>query len=908
MKEKAIPKKVKGTVLFTVVAVMMVLIVFLMGTLALAATANNRAMNSYNSAQTQATARAGVEAVIAAMQNDQAVANAVAGVKASNPSLAISGITFDDPALGRITDAKVEYAGTRTQVDTKGSSDPTDADYNANYGKLVSKDVIKISVTAEQGNATNTVSAYIVKDPSPATVNDGNSNGFVSTGGASMENHTSVFGGTYLGFDEAYKDPTYVPPTVPKFSLRNGETIETDLQVNGNFEINTSASLNLVMKEPGTGMTVWGNVDFWHSLNLKSVNATSTIFNNGNFSYTDVPYLYVDKTLTFHDNASIGQNNIPFNIYCGDMDTTSNNVYLYADVYCYDPAGTSTFNGGTSALYEWSAKVLDKDGNAGAAHTSGNYYTKGNLEINTTWSFAGDVVVEGTMKVNGNTTINGDLTVGDSLTISGGSLTVNGTLRCDSISGSYTAGDTQSLRTGTPQLKSDYEEVQEDCIFVKDYNLNNTGNKSGWMYPDYSAWVEEIDLNNNPDFCQDGWMQSTDSTTHTYTWFCNNHGGAKTGTIKTYSVYKNKTTGAVVSQSEATELVDASGNVVPMPVIFPAEYEKDVILGKKLLDGTAVQAGDPEPDSKIIKTVQDILNGKSDPYATQYKVPGTADDGSILPSTDAAACAANVFTLSGSDSNVQVSPTSAAAVVQRVSGTEVKITDSCTLTGSMQKGVIRIQPASNQSIWIKITGTLSLTNGAYFLINDSDGQTVNFLIDGELKQAGTDSMQNDGMGRRWITTTTFESELAAAQASTDKAIQIYTSESHKVPGVPAFSKVSVNIYSSIPGPGEKREINLGNEVTMIANIMAPYLDFNPVDTNDSSKLPIEKLYYNGYDVQQDSFAYKLGVIGCCVVRNFKQVNDWTLLYVPGTAGGGDTSDTLTDASMTAWGILYYENF
>ena len=43
MKEKARLTKVKGTVLFTVVSVMMVLIVFLMGTLALAATANNRA-------------------------------------------------------------------------------------------------------------------------------------------------------------------------------------------------------------------------------------------------------------------------------------------------------------------------------------------------------------------------------------------------------------------------------------------------------------------------------------------------------------------------------------------------------------------------------------------------------------------------------------------------------------------------------------------------------------------------------------------------------------------------------------------------------------------------------------------------------------------------------------------------
>ena len=52
------PRKVKGTVLFTVVCVMMVLIVFLIGTLALAGTASMRASNTYSSTQTQATARA----------------------------------------------------------------------------------------------------------------------------------------------------------------------------------------------------------------------------------------------------------------------------------------------------------------------------------------------------------------------------------------------------------------------------------------------------------------------------------------------------------------------------------------------------------------------------------------------------------------------------------------------------------------------------------------------------------------------------------------------------------------------------------------------------------------------------------------------------------------------------------
>lgn len=68
--EKTTPKKLKGTVLFTVVSVMMVLIVFLAGTLALATTASNRAHRNYQTAQAEAVARTVLDSAIKAIEED----------------------------------------------------------------------------------------------------------------------------------------------------------------------------------------------------------------------------------------------------------------------------------------------------------------------------------------------------------------------------------------------------------------------------------------------------------------------------------------------------------------------------------------------------------------------------------------------------------------------------------------------------------------------------------------------------------------------------------------------------------------------------------------------------------------------------------------------------------------------
>ena len=58
------PKRLKGVVLYTVVGVMMVLLLFVMSALALAANANKIALQDYARTQTQYTAPSVVESVV----------------------------------------------------------------------------------------------------------------------------------------------------------------------------------------------------------------------------------------------------------------------------------------------------------------------------------------------------------------------------------------------------------------------------------------------------------------------------------------------------------------------------------------------------------------------------------------------------------------------------------------------------------------------------------------------------------------------------------------------------------------------------------------------------------------------------------------------------------------------------
>ena len=120
------PKRLKGVVLYTVVGVMMVLLLFVMSALALAANANKIALQDYARTQTQYTARSVVESVVQQLtdKSNTSLGQSILGMSAGNK---ITLNMVDDTGtvnntlpngMGTVKSIEIEYVG-KDELGTK---------------------------------------------------------------------------------------------------------------------------------------------------------------------------------------------------------------------------------------------------------------------------------------------------------------------------------------------------------------------------------------------------------------------------------------------------------------------------------------------------------------------------------------------------------------------------------------------------------------------------------------------------------------------------------------------------------------------------------------------------------------------------------------------------------------------
>lgn len=458
--------KVGGSVLFTVIVVMMVLVVFLMGTLGLASAANKRAQNSYTSSQAQYTARMAVESVLAAMQNDADVAERVYKLRANTPinvdistdRLATAGTTGD--AYGRIQSCTIENIG---------------KDYYYVDDKWDGRDIIKITATVQLGTQDSTVSAYILKKEKDSVVNNtpsGGGGGLVTAGDATFGTKVSVFGGAGINLGNKWRD---LDPSNPADLLRGysfdkdssfSSQDTTSLQweapyvVNGSFTADGSGAA-LVFPKLGSGFTFWGNFNFNNQIAITSGNPA--VLNAGSsaaLNYTDIPYIYVEKTLTITNGAKGVNvtNQIPLNILCGNTciittDPIYANLYMMNDntpdsekveKQVYWPefkiekyANYINFNQG-SLLSNWTYQLINGVDNP-TEHVGGSIYAQDDLCIdadNQKGVVEGNLVVDDDLLISTQEfVVEGDLVVKGKLKITNGRVKVGGNFYHDNQAG-----------------------------------------------------------------------------------------------------------------------------------------------------------------------------------------------------------------------------------------------------------------------------------------------------------------------------------------------------------------------------------------------------------------------------------------------------------------------------------------
>lgn len=456
-------KTLKGSVLFTTVAVMSLLIIFLMGTLMLATASNHRAHKSYSTSQASYTARAAIDSFMTAMQRQPEVAAAVEHLSSTPGEKIYPEIRFvsqdgsgEDLSLGRIgyyddhgnwvdNEIVVESTGETKYVFMPNPDNPSSTD-------LVQKqvEIVKISATARVGKEEETVAAYISKMPGKSeNINPGDTKlkGLQLVGGANFPTGKNITGG--LGVNLSSNK-------IEKIEFQNDTNIDTSLAfLNGDIVAKTSTfriNIEVPKSDNGTLSYPLSQTVVRGSLYVKNDNLVhvTSVGDTGNYEYmktwTDkqIPYLYVNgvlggpettNNLIKYDGQAGAKGNayLPFNLFVGTMYYPGGQLNLGgANVYMMDEAdATKSYeftrendvrtvavghnlvgNTGTS-LFRWSSSVVNKNEMSGEK-SSGNIYCNGNLTLNKP-NIQGDVRVKGDLTLIGDVNIEGKVVVGGTL-------------------------------------------------------------------------------------------------------------------------------------------------------------------------------------------------------------------------------------------------------------------------------------------------------------------------------------------------------------------------------------------------------------------------------------------------------------------------------------------------------------
>ncbi len=497
---KSFKKTLKGTVLFTVVSVLSLVIIFLTSALVLAAAANNRAHKSYSSSQASYTARSAIDSVLAAVSYDTDFAKAVAGIGESSAPVVV-GVDMDNPGMGKITQAKLSYSGKKRVYDPETFS-------------WVEKKIIAVTADVELSGETTSVTSYVMVDPVAPPPKTGGA-GFFSQGAAQVSNHTCALGGTYLGLgiqgagEKDYTDlysnnrSSDTPPgylTGETYTIGSDDVMQAPVIIDGNFITDTQT--DFYFQKPGDGFEIWGD---YSVTQLNSVRCYTTRLSASDFTkFAEIPHIYVDGDMNLTCGCTmklVNKNtneNVPFNIFCGSLqiDGAAIENEFDADIYCMDPGVTSKIVNKGTKLQKWTSSVAD--GTLSYDSFGGNVYSRGNIEIDDAGSgndkyFAKDLRVAGNVTIGSDVTVNGDLVVGGKLTLKdNATLTVNGTIYCSiiddangsmkvvKINGNYSYLDADKLKDGYTQEEAPVSAAVRNVNVYHDM-YNTQHNVTAWI-------------------------------------------------------------------------------------------------------------------------------------------------------------------------------------------------------------------------------------------------------------------------------------------------------------------------------------------------------------------------------------------------------------------------------------------
>ncbi len=387
-------KKVKGSVLFTVIVVMFVMLIMVTATLSLAANASNRAYSNYMKNQATYTARSAVNSTIQKLQEDSKIttgstmASEIIDYLQTNSSIELQVNQGTSGGYGTIEKVVITKTGKKD-------------DLSGYYIRGSKEDIMKVTAYVNMGNKQVTYSQYVNSSSSTIKPTKG-INSFIAVNGYSGSGSTAP---RVIG---PQSSNVAALSTVTEI-MRNPAVFYGDKFFNSPVEFNTHTTFNLGRKQ---GIAIWGDLTF---------DSNAPVFKSM-YNYADeptvpsneelvklIPYLYVDGTLkTNTSELQMGSLGNPMNLYVGSLITGSKPTRIYGDVYIYDSTIESIIHSNEgSNLLNW------YEGTDGST-IGGSLYSKGNVRFTSNTTINGDLYVDGTITVDGSTlTVKGSCVYGD---------------------------------------------------------------------------------------------------------------------------------------------------------------------------------------------------------------------------------------------------------------------------------------------------------------------------------------------------------------------------------------------------------------------------------------------------------------------------------------------------------------
>lgn len=496
-------KKLKGSVLFTVIAVMMVVLVFVMSALTIAGATNRRAYSDYSKAQAQYTARAALDATMASLRDyivtydpvtgavkerkNNALGKAVAGLSKSSTPIELD-VDFLDNA--NVTDRQVATNGTATVSIRCIDDDYVYIDGNTHQ-------VVAVTATVNFAGETNEETMILLKDP-PSSPGKGGSNAVTSLASFTSSTTPMVLGGSgaNLTSDLGNSDLTV--------------WMNSQGQMNGSMVINSSLAwqnMKYVTLNRGEGISVFGDFMKESSGNKIAINEMPVDIGTIN-TYKDMPYLFISGTMYLcgYSGSKDWMGTISYSgdknsdadgvtVKLGNPTTGSMNVYcknlyfrgmnggseIYADMYIFDENETSYIgrqSGGSTKLLNWANTVISPS----KVQCGGNLLSNGDIVFDGEASFEKNVLVAndvtfttrpnpygGTSQCKVN--VDGILSVGGSLTIEN-----NAEVRCSKLE----INDSDMLSINSGKLIINGIEYLPGTDFMEQYKaaLDNPATKA----------------------------------------------------------------------------------------------------------------------------------------------------------------------------------------------------------------------------------------------------------------------------------------------------------------------------------------------------------------------------------------------------------------------------------------------